>query len=99
VPESVPAVTKTAEPAAAPAVTSKSSELPATSTVTVNLEEQIRFRAFELYLQRNGQSENADEDWYRAVVEISAKYEAAGYQVYIASGYWWARKQLLSTDY
>ena len=67
-----------------------------TSTFTVNLEEEIRFRAYELYLRRNGQSENVYEDWCRAVFEISAKYEADGYQVFSENENWWARKVIHS---
>ena len=81
------------KPIAVPAVVANESVKPiATSTFTVNLEEEIRFRAYELYLRRNGQSENHYEDWCRAVSEISAKYEADGYQVYRENENWWARK-------
>ena len=74
-------------------VTASESVKPiATSTVIVNLEEEILFRAYELYLWRNGQNENAYEDWCRAVIEIGARYEANGYQVYRENGNWWARK-------
>jgi hypothetical protein len=81
-------------PAAAPAAAGESVKPIVTSTVTVNLEEEIRFRAYERYLQRNGQSENAYEDWCKAVIEICAKYEADGYQAYRASENWWARKSI-----
>ena len=60
--------------------------------IIVNLEEEIRFRAYELYQQRNGQNWDMDNDWYKAVPEICARYEAAGYQVYTDAGNWWARK-------
>jgi len=82
---------KVAEPIVVPAAASKSVTPIATSTVTANLQEEIRFRAFELYLQRNGQSENEYEDWCTAVIQISAKYEADGYHVF-RDGDWWARK-------
>ena len=81
-------------PAPAPAVAKESVTPIAVSTFTVNLEEEIRFRAYELYLRRNGQSENAYDDWCRAVFEISAKYEADGYQVYRENENWWARKSV-----
>ena len=58
----------------------------------VNLDEEIRFRAYELYLERNGRNGDADGDWYRAVSDISSKYEADGYQIYTEAGSWWARK-------
>ena len=57
----------------------------------VNLEEEIRLRAYELYRQRNGGNEDAEGDWYIALPEICAKYETAGYQVYTKDGSWWAR--------
>jgi hypothetical protein len=79
-------------PIPAPAAASEPVKPIATSTFTVNLEEEIRFRAYELYLQRNGHSVNEYEDWCRAVIEISAKYEANGYQVYREYDNWWARK-------
>ena len=64
----------------------------ATGYIIVNLENEIRRRAYELYLERNGQSEDADRDWWKAVAEICACYEAAGYKTYTADGCWWARK-------
>lgn len=57
----------------------------------INLEEEIRFRAYELYLLRNGQSEDADVDWYMAVSDVNARYVADGYRVY-NDGSWWAHK-------
>ena len=86
------AASKPVEPIAVPA--NKSVKPTVTSTFTVNLEEEIRFRAYELYLRRNGQSEDHYEDWCRAVIEISAKYEADGFQVYRENENWWARKSV-----
>ena len=95
-PEKAPEKIKEPTPAPVPApaaVPANESVTPiVTSTFTVNLEEEIRFRAYELYLRRNGQSEDHYEDWCRAVFEISAKYEADGYQVYRENENWWARK-------
>jgi hypothetical protein len=88
---------ETVKPTPAPAAASAAVKPAAASTVTVNLEEEIRFRAYELYLQRNGQSENAYDDWCRAVFEISAQYEADGYQVYRENENWWARKSTHSS--
>ena len=85
---------KIEKPTAAPAAAGKKVKPILTSTVTMNLEEEIRFRSYELYLWRNGQSENDYEDWCRAVLEIRAKYEADGYQVYTKDGNWWARKTI-----
>ena len=36
----------------------------------VNLEERIRVRAYELYLQRSGQSGSPEQDWLQAAAEI-----------------------------
>ena len=44
-------------------------------------EEEIRRRAYELFLERGCQHGYANEDWYRAERDIIAKYEAAGYKV------------------
>ena len=85
---------KVVTPTIAPATAGKSAKSIVTSTVIVNLEEEILFRAYELYLWRNGQNENAYEDWCMAVIQISAKYEADGYQVYREDGNWWARKTI-----
>ena len=63
-------------------------------TFVKNLEEEIRFRAYELYQQRNGRNEDAEGDWYIALPEVCARYEAAGYQVYAEAGNWWARKTI-----
>jgi hypothetical protein len=63
----------------------------AVSSYTVNLDEEIRTRAYELSLQRcNGQGDYRDQDWYNAVREISAWYIACGHSVYPDEGSWWA---------
>ena len=83
-----PLITAAAPPAAVPVTV-----VPvAAGEIIVNLEEEIRLRAYHLYEQRNGQNGNADGDWYIAVPEICAKYEADGYQTYPEAGSWWARK-------
>ena len=63
-----------------------------TSEIIVNLEEEILFRSYELYLQHKDQYIDVDGDWHRAVCDISARYEADGYQVYRENWSWWARK-------
>ena len=73
------------------------SALPAATAVPaseafVNLEEEIRRRAYEFYLARNGQDGDAKGDWYKAVPEICAQNEADGYQVYTEDGCWWAHR-------
>ncbi len=36
-------------------------------------DEQVRLRAYELYLQRNGDGGSPEEDWYRAEAELRGK--------------------------
>ena len=62
------------------------------SYTTVNLEDEIRLRAYELFLERNGQNGDAYGDWCKAVIEICTKYEAAGYETYTENGHWLARR-------
>jgi len=62
----------------------------ATASNTVNLDEEIRLRAYELSQQRNEQGDYRDQDWYNAVREISAWYTACGHSVYTDGGCWWA---------
>ena len=70
----------------------------AVTTWTVNLDDEIRFRAYELSLQRrvagqcDGQGDYRDQDWYNAVREISARYKASGHSVFSDGGYWWASR-------
>jgi hypothetical protein len=66
-----------------------------TSEMKVNLDEEIRFRAYELYLLRYGQNEDEVNDWYRAVTEICGRYDASGYQTYKSDGSWWAKKTMV----
>jgi len=73
-----------------PAAPVTASENVVTSKSVVYLEEEIRLRAYEYSLQRNGQYGSMDEDWYKALTEICAKYEADGYQAYKEDGCWWA---------
>ena len=70
--------------------------------IIVNLDDEIRYRAYMLFLERGGFSESAgsgnagsgsaDSDWYTALPEIRAKYEAEGYSVSAVDNSWWARK-------
>jgi hypothetical protein len=51
----------------------KSVSEPATTQEVVakpNLEEKIRVRAYELYLQRRGQGGSPEQDWLQAVSEV-----------------------------
>ena len=70
--------------------------IPAVITyTTVNLEEEIRFRAYELYLLRGGQNGDAETDWHNAVRDVSARYEPSGYQVYFEDWNWWAKREVV----
>jgi len=62
----------------------------AVTTYTVNLDEEIRTRAYELSRQRNGLEDLREQDWYNAVREISAWYIACGHSVFTDGGCWWA---------
>jgi hypothetical protein len=66
-----------------------------TSELIVNLDKEIVYRAYELYLKRYGQGEDELNDWYRAVTETCTRYDASGYQTYQSDGSWWARKTLV----
>jgi len=57
---------------------------------TVNLDEEIRFCAYEYFQRRNGEEDYRDQDWYDALQEISALYTARGHSVFYDGGYWWA---------
>jgi len=77
-----PQAPKTAAPAPAAAM----------STSTVNLDEEIRLRAYELSQQRNEGGDYREQDWHNAVREISAWYTACGHSVFSEGGYWWASR-------
>ena len=60
--------------------------------IVVDLDEEIRFCAYILHLERNGQNGDMDGDWYMAVCQVRAKYEASGYRTYNKTGHWQAAK-------
>jgi hypothetical protein len=62
----------------------------AKTTYSVNLDEEIRARAYELSRQRNEQGDYREQDWHNAVREISAWYIACGHSVFTDGGGWWA---------
>jgi len=64
----------------------------AMKTTTVNLDEEIRFCAYEYFLRRNGEGDYQDQDWYDALREVSARYTPSGYSVFFNNGYWWASR-------
>jgi hypothetical protein len=49
--------------------------MPTTKLVALPLEEQIRARAYELYIDRGNQSGSETDDWLQAEEEISAEQE------------------------
>lgn len=59
----------------------------------VNLEEEIRLRAYFRFLGHTDYCD-MDEDWFNAVPKVRAEYEAKGYQTYIENNIWWAMKTL-----
>jgi len=65
----------------------------AVSYTTVNLEEEIRLCAYELYLERNGQNGDAYRDWCKAILLVCARYQAEGYQTYAEDGNWLAHRE------
>jgi hypothetical protein len=67
---------------------------PAVSEIVVDLEEEIRRRAYGLYELRYGQSEDRINDWHTARCEICAKYEADGYSTALTHGRWEAYKTI-----
>jgi len=64
----------------------------AVTTWMVNLDDEIRLRAYELSLERNGTGDYREQDWYNAVQEISAWYTACGHSVFTNGGCWWAAR-------
>ena len=58
--------------------------------IIINLDEEIRMRAYELFQERHGYGGSPDNDWYKARREVCARYEAEGYQTYLDNGLWHA---------
>jgi len=79
-------IVKSNEPAAVPEIK---------SYLIVDLEEEIRRRAYELYLERNDQNGDAKGDWYVAVYEVCARYEASGYETGFWDEHWQAKKPIV----
>jgi len=64
----------------------------AVTTWMVNLDDEIRLRAYELSLERGGTGDYREQDWHKAVHEISAWYTACGHSVFTDGGCWWASR-------
>jgi len=89
-----PVVTPVAAPApivAAPVVAAAVPPEEKYTEHTVNLEEEIRFRAYEHHLTHCEHYSDMEGDWYKALPEVCARYEAKGYSTYQEDGTWWAR--------
>ena len=83
-----------AEKPAAPVAAAEKPAAPVAKNYTVlNLEEEIRFRAYELYLERNCQNGDAYGDWCKAIFDVCARYEATGHETYTEDENWQARRQ------
>lgn len=54
-----------------------SPEIANETQVASSIEEQIRHRAYELYLQRHGHGGSPEQDWIRAKEEICGRGEVA----------------------
>jgi Protein of unknown function (DUF2934) len=54
----------------------KKTELAQETVASPNLEEKIRVRAYELYLQRRGQGGSPEQDWLQAAAEIYSQVGA-----------------------
>lgn len=46
-----------------------------TNVIPINLEEEIRRRAYEIFEERGGVPGNEHEDWLRAEREVLARYQ------------------------
>jgi Protein of unknown function (DUF2934) len=69
-PESTPVTATPATPVSAVA------EAKSRAEVRLSLEEQIRLRAYHLYLQRGGRGGSPEQDWLRAKEEICGRQTA-----------------------
>jgi len=49
-------------------------EVKKASSTNGNLEDEIRWRAYELYQERGGEHGFAHEDWVRAEAEVRSRY-------------------------
>jgi len=89
--ESVKAAPPPPAPSPAPAIVAAPVAAKMEETKkTINLDEEIRRRAYELHAERGYQHGNADGDWYEALVDVCSKYESAEYKTYFEDDYWWA---------
>ena len=76
-----------------PVQTKHAAAAPVMETTTVNLDEEIRFCAYEHFERRGGVNGSREQDWYDALSVVSARYTPKGYSVFFKDGYWWASIQ------
>ena len=95
-PEPVPPPVITPTPEPIPAQETKheaAAPVPIMETTTINLDEEIRFCAYEHFERRGGVNGSREQDWYDALSVVSARYTPRGYSVFFKDGYWWASIQ------
>src|SRR5258708_2639809 len=64
---------KAASVAAPPVLESRQESVPVSKAQVSNLQEEIRRRAYELYLQRGGMPGNESQDWLVAEPEVRSR--------------------------
>lgn len=68
--------TEVAQPVTtAPAIANQTSAVSEVRAMPVP-EEKVRYRAYELYLQRGGQGGSPEQDWFQALQEICGQHVA-----------------------
>jgi hypothetical protein len=60
-----------------PSVVAVLPEATSNKQVSSNVEERIRLRAYQLYLERGGNGGSPEQDWFRAQEEIRGRGNAA----------------------
>lgn len=66
-----------AQPAAVQLQSVREGRVSAAVPASPSLEEKIRIRAYELYLERSGQSGSPEQDWLQAKQEICGQQQVA----------------------
>jgi len=92
-PEPVPPPVVAPTPEPIPVQETKHEAVPIMETTTINLDEEIRFCAYEHFERRGGVNGSREQDWYDALSVVSARYTPKGYSVFFKDGYWWASIQ------
>ena len=91
VPISPPLEEPTSPPLTSPSSSSEPVIVPAVVSGTiVDLEEEIRFCAYEFFLEHENLYRDPEGDWHRAVSQVCSRYEAEGFSTCIKEGRWQA---------